>query len=68
MKGGDMFSSDTPNRLSAANSTKKPVEDKQYKVSKLKGSLKINGDWNKVQWKNIETIKIENYFEYYLLY
>jgi hypothetical protein len=61
MKGGDMFSSDTPNRLSAANSTKKPVEDKQYKVSKLKGSLKINGEWNKAQWKNIETIKIENY-------
>ena len=53
IKGGDMLSSDTPNRLSAANSTKKPVEDKQYKVSKLKGSLKINGDWNKAQWKNI---------------
>ena len=30
-----------------------------YKVSKLKKPMKIDGDWNKAQWKNIETIRIE---------
>ena len=60
MKGRDIFSLETLNNISAV----KPVEvpkDKKYKVSKLKSPLKIDADWNKAQWKNVETIKIENY-------
>jgi hypothetical protein len=45
----------------AGIASSKPVEDKKYKVTKLKAPLKINADWDKAQWKNIETIKIESY-------
>lgn len=34
---------------------------KEYLVSKLMKPLKIDGNWNKSQWKKIETVKIENY-------
>lgn len=61
MKGGDIVTPEKPNPVSMAGSLSKPSEDKKYKVSKLKGALTINADWDKAQWKNIETIKIENY-------
>lgn len=32
-----------------------------YKVERLKKKLKIDGDWNKAQWKKIEPIRITNY-------
>jgi len=59
MKGGDILVPEKPNSK-VTNSLKNPA-DKSYKVSKLKSLLTINGDWNKAQWKNIETIRIENY-------
>jgi len=34
---------------------------KEYLVSKLMKPLKIDGNWNKSQWKKIESINIENY-------
>jgi hypothetical protein len=61
MKGGDILIPEKPGSSSVAGSKTKPAEDKKYKVSKLKGALTINADWNKAQWKNIETIKIETY-------
>ncbi|MDQ1296586.1 MAG: hypothetical protein QG611_564 [Bacteroidota bacterium] len=33
----------------------------EYEVSKLKASLKINGDWSKPQWRDIEPVDIKNY-------
>lgn len=30
----------------------------EYKVYKLQGSMKIDGDWNKPQWKGVEPIEI----------
>jgi len=60
MKGGDILVHEKLNSTTVINSTKNPV-DKSYKVSKLKSPLTINGDWDKPQWKKIETIKIENY-------
>ena len=38
----------------------KPI-DKEYLVAKLKKPLKIDANWDKAQWRKIETIKIENY-------
>jgi len=60
MKGGDILVHEKLNSTTVINSIKNPA-DKSYKVSKLKRPLTINGDWNKAQWKNIETIRIENY-------
>lgn len=31
-----------------------------YKVKKLNGLMKINADWNKLQWKQIEAIDLSN--------
>jgi len=36
-------------------------EDAVYKVSRLKKPLKIDANWEKTQWKKIETIKIDKY-------
>lgn len=33
----------------------------EYEVSKLKGSLKIDGDWSKPHWRNIKPVDIKNY-------
>ena len=59
MKGSDILSSEK-SIVSAAKSANKPA-NKEYSVSKLKKPMKIDGNWNKVAWKNIETIKIETY-------
>jgi len=32
-----------------------------YKVSKLSGPLKINGDWQKKEWRDAETLVVSNY-------
>ena len=32
----------------------------EYTVSKLSQSMKIDGDWNKPQWKNIKELDINN--------
>lgn len=61
LKDGDIFSPEKSGSSLVSGSQTKPADDKKYKVSKLKGALKINADWNKAQWKKIETIKIENY-------
>lgn len=37
------------------------IEEATYKVSKLTQPMKIDGDWNKPQWKNIETIKVDKH-------
>lgn len=60
MKGGDILSPESENPVSPGKSLTKPA-DKEYRVSKLKKPMKIDGNWNKAQWKKIETIKIENY-------
>lgn len=36
-------------------------EDAVYKVSRLKKPLKIDANWEKSQWKKVETIKIDKY-------
>jgi len=59
MKGGDILTSEKSS-FSVTKSIKKPA-DKEYFVSKLKKPMKIDGNWNKSEWKKIETIKIENY-------
>ena len=59
MKGSDILSSEK-SIVSAAKSIQKPA-NKEYLVSKLKKPMKIDGNWNKAQWKKIETIKIDNY-------
>jgi hypothetical protein len=61
LKDGDIFSPEKSGSSLVSGSQTKPADDKKYRVSKLKGALKINADWNKAQWKKIETIKIENY-------
>lgn len=61
MKGRDILFPEKQESASVAGSQTKASEDKTYKVSKLKGTLAINADWNKPQWKNIETIRVENY-------
>ena len=38
-------------------SEKQPV----YKVKKISRVMKINADWNKIQWKDIEAIDLNNY-------
>jgi len=35
--------------------------EKEYKVSRLKKTMKIDGDWNKSQWKKIKPAEITNY-------
>ena len=35
------------------------TDEAVYKVTKLDRSMKIDADWNKPQWKNVETIKVE---------
>ena len=60
MKGGDILSSEKSIAVSVNRSLVKPA-DKEYRVSKLKKSMKIDANWNKSEWKKIETIKIENY-------
>ena len=59
MKGSDILSSEK-SIVSAAKPFQKPA-NKEYLVSKLKKPMKIDGNWNKAQWKKIETIKIDNY-------
>jgi hypothetical protein len=59
LKGGDIPSSEK-SIVSVAKSKTKPANN-EYLVSKLKKPMKIDGNWNKAQWKKIETIKIENY-------
>jgi hypothetical protein len=60
MKGGEIYSS--PNLTSVfVKSPEFKIEEKEYLVSKLKKPLKIDANWDKVQWKKIETIRIENY-------
>lgn len=59
MKGSDILSSEK-SIVSAAKSIQNPA-NKEYLVSKLKKPMKIDGNWNKAQWKKIETIKIETY-------
>ena len=39
MKGGDILSPEKPGSSSSSAPQTKPVEDKKYKVSKLKGEL-----------------------------
>lgn len=58
--GREIFSSDRNPLLHVEKSDEKPAS-KEYLVSKLKRPLKIDGNWDKAQWKKIETIKIENY-------
>ena len=62
MKGSDILSSEM-SIVSAAKPFQKPA-NKEYLVSKLKKPMKIDGNWNKAQWKKIETIKIDNYILY----
>ena len=45
----------------AASRAKVKPEDAVYKVSRLKKPLKIDANWNKPQWKKIESIKIDKY-------
>lgn len=37
------------------------INEAVYKVSKLHGTMNIDGNWNKDQWKNIETIKVQRH-------
>ena len=37
------------------------INEAVYKVSKLHGTIKIDGNWNKDQWKNVETIKVQRH-------
>lgn len=37
------------------------IEEAVYKVSKLSRPMKIDADWNKSQWKNVETIKVDKH-------
>jgi hypothetical protein len=60
MKGGDILSSAKNNSVSAIKNLPNPA-DKEYLVAKLKKPMKIDANWNKAEWKKIETIKIENY-------
>jgi len=60
MKGGDILSPQKSNSVSSGNSIVKPA-DKEYLVSKLKKPMKIDANWNKAEWRKIETIKIDNY-------
>jgi hypothetical protein len=40
---------------------KTTLNEAVYKVAKLTAPMKIDGDWNKPQWGNIESIKIEKH-------
>jgi hypothetical protein len=37
------------------------INEAVYKVSKLHSAIKIDGNWNKDQWKNVETIKVQRH-------
>ena len=37
------------------------TKDMTYKVVKLKRSMKIDGNWNKAQWKKVKPIEITNF-------
>ncbi|MEJ7692187.1 carbohydrate-binding family 9-like protein [Daejeonella sp.] len=44
--------------LPIANSSEKPAV---YKVRKLKGTLKVDANWDKAQWKKVKEIPIRNF-------
>ena len=49
-------------RVIPVSETTKPASDAAvYKVSKLKSAIKIDGDWNKAQWKKVKPIDIALY-------
>lgn len=52
-------------KIEISDSRKNGIDDKQiepvYKVFRLKKHLKIDANWEKAQWKEIEPIKIEKY-------
>ena len=54
--GGEISSSSLPKKLSDS----KPA-DEVYKVSKLKGSIKIDANWDKAEWKNVGIVKVDKY-------
>jgi len=47
------------NRNQKLAQLKEKSQESVYKVAKLKKPIKIDGNWDKSQWKKIETIKIE---------
>lgn len=59
--GGRVISSSDKSPIHLIKKADEKLESKEYLVSKLKKPLKIDANWDKAQWKKIETIKIENY-------
>jgi hypothetical protein len=60
MKGGENYASFS----NTSAFVKKPdikLDEKEYVVSKLEKPLKVDANWDKPQWRKIETRKIENY-------
>lgn len=47
--------------ISPGSLNKVKAEDAVYKVSRLKKALKVDANWDKSQWKNIKSIKIDKY-------
>lgn len=39
----------------------KMIESPVYKVKRLKGSMTIDADWNKSQWKKVKEVSVDNY-------
>lgn len=54
--GGEISSSSPAKKVTDA----RPV-DEVYKVTKLKGPIKIDGNWDKRQWKNAGIVKVDKY-------
>jgi len=43
------------------NNSKEKNEAKTYKVNRLEGELKIDGNWNKSQWRKVKSLKVYNF-------
>lgn len=54
--GGEISSSSA----TKTNANVKPA-DEVYKVTKLKGPIKIDANWDKAQWKHAGIVKVEKY-------
>jgi hypothetical protein len=37
------------------------IQEAVYKVTKLRDPMKIDGNWNKKQWKNVDVIKVQRH-------
>lgn len=59
--GGREISKTSRNSSVSIENAALKASNKEYLVAKLKKPLKIDANWDKAQWKKIETIKIENY-------